>query len=347
MSTIQKGLSGRISKKSYRPKTIKTIRTIKYPYNFYLTSYSYFETNQDIINFINKICDWGNDDDASDFFDMYIGELEKTDFYLINYRIANLFFRLFIDKSKNFDNIEKPLFLEELIECIKTNYDEAERLIILKKFLKIIKNSLILLINYYNIYFISLNEFFNKTNRLNTLENIPKEIFLYRGFNIKFNNEIIDYVNSQIESKNKDNIIINSVISTSISEEVAYRFLGKGSNGIVWKIRVPIDNYDVFKYSFLKKILPDTPPSFLKINNYNLLYDNNSEYEFLLNYGAKLRYNSIDKKTVKINRFDEDENVEIITYNFDFLNYDLSSIDNFDEYIENIIDGITDLSIKN
>ena len=325
-------------KKSSKPIRIKS----KELYDFYLTAYFHFEKNLDIINNINNICKWGNDDDADDFLSMVIEGLSNPNFYYMNYRIANFFFRLFINSSANFNDIEKPLFLNELIEEIKNRYDDEEtQITVFKSVLILIKKSLLKLINSFNRYLISIHDFFEKTKDIN--KNIPNNIILYRGFNIHFNKEIITDINHQIK-ENPNNIIIKSVLSTSISEKVAFRFLGIGEKGIIWKIIVPQNKYTEFKYSFLKKNYPDNPSisTIAKIDNEHLS-SKMDEYEFLLNYGLKLKFIEIKEEIRRINRGDVDVNMTLNIYVFEFLGYDLSDLINFDTRISRIITDIDDI----
>ncbi len=320
-------------KKSISKKTSKHIRKKKDV--FYLTPYTDFEPDTHTIQIIDDIFQWGYDDDVDDFFENVIKNLVSPDFYYMNYRIANFFFRLFIKGSDNFDDIDRPSFINELTDKIKSEYtdlDNETKITIFKSILILIKNSLINLIKHYNIYLISIKDFFEKTKIIN--ETIPEQIILYRGFNIRFNEEIIIDIIKQIRD-NPNNIIVNSVLSSSISEKVVFRFLGTGERGIIWKIIVPQSKYKDFKYSFVKKNYPIRQNT-ITIVDYNNLLSDSYEYEFLLNYGLMLKYIETKQETRRINSID----MSLDIYIFEFLGYDFSSFANFQSKISKLISEI-------
>lgn len=309
---ISRGIS---KKSSSKTKMVK--------YDFYLYSYNYFETDNDKIKIVDKIFEWGFDSDADDFLELLQDEIRKEEnpleVFKLDYKPSIFLFMV----SLNPVSVTKPSFLKDFRDIVVGTYNLRRRIALYKQYLTIIKNSTIILIKLYNSHLISLTKFFELTH-----QHPPSSIILFRGFNYDRYKELLVDVDEQIET-HRENIIIKSVLSSSISEEIAHRFLGRDQIKVIWKINVPNSKFSEFKYSFVKRSggIQSYPI------NYASLKSANYEYELLLNFGLILSY-----KTKKV------EN-EILIYEFDFVGYDTSK-ELLTEFDTNIHEFINDLLLR-
>jgi len=312
-----------ISKKSSRkpPVFISSKKSHIIRYDFTLTNYKFFDESQVRLDLIDKIFEWRKDNLPDDFLELLQDEIKKNldEIYILDYKPSIYFFMVSLNPS----NVIIPTFITEMKNLVIDSSGKKELIDLYKHYLKIIKKSVITLINLYNSHLISLSEFFERTS-----QTPPTSIFLYRGFSYNRYKELLEDVDNQIGT-NSDRIIIKSVLSTSLSKEVAYGFLARSHKMIVWKINVPHYKFDKFKYSFSKE--NRTKQSF--IINSETLNNREYEYEFLLNFGLILKYMS--KKNDRTN-----ENIEI--YEFDFVEYDTSEelLNEFDMNIDRFIEDL-------
>jgi hypothetical protein len=305
--------------------------------NFTLAPYSFFNEGKELTK-LDKMFQWTYEDDEDDIYEKLIdfiingGEQQ----FSINYIISNYFFRLFL--SGTYNNAGIPEILNKLYNYIKEKEEEkgligdillSSSLDIYKQFLRIYLSSLIQYIYNFNQVFISIEKYFQQYKKLNP--QMPENIKLYRGFNSNFIQENLLDVLNQIKTGNK-NIIIKSVLSTSVNKAVAYRCLNiTGNNeGYIWEINVSKDYYEYFKYSFLKK--SDKLTQMSEIRN----QIDTSENEFVLNYGLQLIYKGFREEYVDLKK------INILL--FDFYGYDIhhteDKLDEFNIFITNYINSI-------
>lgn len=257
----------------------------------------------------DKMIEWTHDDDADEFYEAFTDRNIK-----LNFKIANFFFRKYINQHAKI-----PSIVIELIRIINEEprqENDDDKLIIFKKILISSIKILALLIINFNKRLYSLKKYFTITK-----QELPEYIILYRGFAYGHNNEILHDVNSQISSKNSL-VTIHSVLSTSIKLSVAIKF--STNNGTIWRIIVNKEKFEKFKYSYLSEDII--------IDKDNIINDS-PENEFLLNYGIKL----IDMGFKHI--IHNGMNLTIRTFTFD--DYDIHQIDsNFKDFCNISLDYI-------
>jgi hypothetical protein len=255
-------------------------------------------------DYTSKLIDWKEEIDAGNFIEDFI-RYHQSPIYL-SYSISNFFFRFCINENEA--NI--PDLIREFSEYINENKEEDENL---KEFimnegqttnilLLIITNffeALIKTIELYPKKLISLSSYFQITD-----QEVPEYICLYRGFSKDRNQEILDYVEDNLNKT----ISINAMLSTSIKFITALGFCGDG--GIIWRIIINKKSFEKFYYSYIS-------PNHLTIDADTIL-DPRFEIEFLLNYGIQLR--CISKLE---NQDDITSGNHYTLYTFLFMGYDV------------------------
>jgi len=315
---ISRGIS---KSKSSKHKPRYTLSKVKL-YKFNLYSYDFFirdnPENPEIIEIIDKIFEWGFDSDADDFLELLRDILKEKpkEVYKLDYKASIYLFMVSLNPS----NVIEPVFITELKDLVTKKTVVRSLIKLYKKYLGIIKNSTLLLIKSYNSHLISLKEFFEETHQTHS-----SSIILYRGFNYNRYKELLDDIEKQIQT-NPNEIIVKSILSSSLSEDVAQRFLGRYDRRVIWKINVPNDKFGEFKYSFVKR---SGGTQSYQIT-YATLKSANYEYELLSNFGLILSY-----KGKEIN-----DSVEI--YEFDFVGYNTNEelLKEFDRNIGEFIGRI-------
>jgi len=294
-------------------------------YNFQLYSYDFFiRDNPKKLKIIDMIFEWGFDSDADDFLELLLDKLKENptlkEVYKLDYKASIYLFMVSLNPS----NIIEPVFITELKDLVTKKTAVRSLINLYKQHLKIIKNSTLLLIKSYNSHLISLKEFFEETHQTHS-----SSIILYRGFNHNRYKELLDDIEEQIKT-NPNEIIVKSVLSSSLSKEVALKFLGRYDRRVIWKINVPNNKFGEFKYSFVKRS-GGTQSYHI---TYATLKSANYEYELLLNFGLVLKF--IKKEEI----IDGVEMYEMCEFEFVKYNTDERLLKEFDKNINDFIDRL-------
>ena len=170
-------------------------------------------------------------------------------------------------------------------------------------------------------------------------------IYLYRGFKPKYK-RYLDTVTADL--KKSDVLTSKCILSTSMSENVAYNFIGSTNTDydVVWKIVVPI------------KFLNQLPPAYFLTDSYrvttNMSKYQYDEIEILLNIGVKLKLLSVETfkggevliPNIK-NAFNKRQINKHKYYTFEYVGFDASFLDKFKtDFKKDYMAEVTKLSKK-
>lgn len=235
---------------------------------------------------INDIYSWTFDDDLDDFTNK-LGNYDNPNLYIINYRLIITLFMLNIE-NKDDDFI--PSYINELFIHI------GEDIQILNYIIKITCKSINRFIELYNSNLISLKSYFDLPYNKDKLN----DLFLYRGFNYNRYKPLLNYVDRNLN----EIITIPCILSTSVYKHIAKKFI-IGERKVLWEIKINNNNFDKFKYSYVKN-----GDNIDEINLTDIDKTIINESEFIINYGIQLRF--INKRFI---------NEEIELYEFEFIDY--------------------------
>lgn len=267
------------------------------------------------------------EDGKNPIFEKYLSKFNELDpsYNHRNEIILNL-------KGKDTDEFYKdiseqilfiPIYIQELFKYLRKDVKK------LKFILEITKKSINDFIFNYNFSLISFKSFLEISKYNN-----PKtyDLYLYRGFQYFRYKPLIDL----IDNSSSDEFELPCILSSTIYEHIAINFLS-GQRKIIWKIKVPNNKFDKFKYSFS---LLNKPGIIQKINLTYIDKSIISESEFILNFGIKLKL--INKRSILrlLPRKTEEELIEL--YEFEFIDYNTSSklLTDFNKYIDSIINKL-------
>ena len=253
-----------------------------YPYE------SYFPK----IEFPERVREWKFDTDVDDLFDMAEENADGTLNIQIDYKVVT---NILLSIYGNVPAKENEAIVEYLEEATEQGVDHMDAI---------------------NAQLNNIVYLYNELNNFKTVDYNDLPFALYRGF--RTNTALPLFARLKRENKMKigSYVHIPTFMSTSMIEETSLRFTG--DNYILWKIIVPVDKMNIFKYTNI------SDADYNILGNFDLF---NSEAEILINIGTTLKCIDIINSYTSNYRFPKaDGTFEIKTkkcqlYVYEFVGY--------------------------